>query len=179
MRSCSRGDTILAVGTTRLLDQFERLIGRESDEDLLTAPGNVTYWRIAVTNQRVLGKTVAELGLESLFGVEVTRITRGDVEMTAVPSLRLQFGDVLQVVGTEEQLKKAADLLGNSLKKLNETQFIPLFAGIFLGILVGSIPLAVPGLSNPLRLGLAGGPLIVALALAASDTSAASSGTCR
>jgi len=68
-------------------------------------------------------------------------------------------------VGADEQLDKAADFLGNSLKKLNETQFIPLFAGIFLGVLVGSIPLAMPGLSNPLRLGLAGGPLVVALAL--------------
>jgi len=159
------GDTILTVGTAPLLAEFERLVGRRSDEDLLTAPGKITYWRIAVTHRRALGKSVAELGLEGLFGVEVTRITRGDVEMTAVPSLRLQFGDVLQIVGKEEQLQKAAQLLGNSLKKLSETQFIPLFAGIFLGVLVGSIPLAVPGLSNPLRLGLAGGPLIVALAL--------------
>jgi putative transport protein len=77
----------------------------------------------------------------------------------------LKFGDVLQIVGTEEQLQQAAKRLGNSLKKLNETQFVPLFAGIFLGVLVGSIPLAVPGLSQPLRLGLAGGPLVVALAL--------------
>jgi len=160
-----QGDTILAVGTTRLLDQFERLVGSRSDEDLLSAPGPVTYWRIAVTNKRVLGKTVPELGLEGLFGALVTRINRGDMEMTAVPNLRLQYGDVLQVVGTEEQLQKAAELLGNSLKELNETQFIPLFAGILLGVLIGSIPLAVPGLSNPLRLGLAGGPLIVALVL--------------
>jgi putative transport protein len=159
------GDAILAVGTTRLLDQFERLVGRRSDEDLLAAPGKITYRRIAVTRPRVLGKMVAELGFEELLGVEVTRITRGDLEMTAIPSLRLQFGDALQVVGTEEQLLKAAELLGNSLKKLNETQFIPLFAGIFLGVILGSIPLMVPGLSNPLRLGLAGGPLIVALIL--------------
>jgi putative transport protein len=159
------GDTILAVGTAEALDRFQRIIGRPSDEDLLAAPGQVTFRRIVVTHRRVLGKTVAELGFEAQLGVEVTRITRGDVEMTAVPSLRLQFGDVLQIVGPEEQLSKAAELLGNSLKKLNETQFIPLFAGIFLGVLVGSIPLAVPGLSNPVRLGLAGGPLIVALAL--------------
>ena len=159
------GDTILAVGTAASLDRFERMIGRRSDEDLMTAPGKVTFRRIVVTHRRALGKTVAELGFEQLLGVEVTRVVRGDVELTAVPSFRLQFGDVLQVVGTEEQLKKAAELLGNSLKKLNETQFIPLFAGIFLGVLVGSIPLAIPGLSNPLRLGLAGGPLVVALVL--------------
>jgi len=159
------GDTVLAVGTPRLLDQFEGMAGRRSDEDLLTAPGKITFWRIVVTNRHALGKTPEELELESKLGVEVTRVTRGDVEMTAVPNLHLKFGDVLQIVGTDQQLQKASKLLGNSLKKLNETQFIPLFAGIFLGIFVGSMPLAVPGLSNPLRLGLAGGPLIVALAL--------------
>jgi putative transport protein len=159
------GDLILAVGTARVLDRFEREIGRRIDEDLMAAPGDVTFRRIVVTNSGVLAKTAAELDLETRYGVEITRITRGDVEMTAVPGLRLQFGDVVQVVGAEQQLGKASELLGNSLKKLNETQFIPLFAGIFLGILVGSIPLVVPGLSNPLRLGLAGGPLIVALAL--------------
>lgn len=159
------GDTILAVGTAQVLDQLERQVGGRSGEDLLAAPGNITFWRIVVTNARVLGKTPGELGLETRFGVEVTRITRGDVEMTAVPGLRLQFGDVLQIVGTEEQLAKVAGLLGNSLQRLNETQFIPLFAGIFFGILVGSIPLVIPGLSNPLRLGMAGGPLIVALVL--------------
>jgi putative transport protein len=159
------GDVVLAVGTEPLLDRLESSIGRRSDENLLAAPGKITFWRIVVTSRRALGKTVAQLGLEGQFGVEVTRITRGGVEMTAVPSLRLQFGDVLQVVGTDEQLHRAGDFLGNSLKKLNETQFIPLFFGIFLGIVVGSLPLAVPGLSNPLRLGLAGGPLIVALAV--------------
>lgn len=159
------GDTILAVGTEELLDRLERLIGRRSDEDLMAAPGKVTFRRIVVTHRNVLGKTVAELGFEAQLGVEVTRIVRGDLEMTAVPSLRLQFGDVLHIVGLEHQLQRAAELLGNSLQKLNETQFIPLFAGIFLGVLVGSIPLTLPGLSNPIRLGLAGGPLIVALIL--------------
>ena len=118
---------------------------------------------MVVTNNEVLGKTVHELGLEQLFGVTVTRITRADLEMTAVPNLRLQFGDVLQVVGHEEAIAKAANLLGNSLKALNETHFVPLFAGIAVGIALGTLPLAVPGLPQPLRLGLAGGPLIVAL----------------
>jgi putative transport protein len=159
------GDAILAVGTAQVLDRFEREVGQQSDEDLMSAPGEITFRRVAVTHSRVLGKSAAELDLETRFGVEITRITRGDTEMTAVPGLQLQFGDVVQVVGSDEQLGKAAEVLGNSLKKLNETQFIPLFFGIFFGIFVGSVPLVVPGLSNPLRLGLAGGPLIVALAL--------------
>jgi putative transport protein len=159
------GDTVLAVGPEALLDSLQTSFGRRSDEDLLAAPGNVTYRKIIVTYKGALGQTAEELGLESRFGVELTRITRGDSEMTAVPGLRLQFGDVVQVVGTEEQLKDVAAHLGNSLKALNETQFIPLFAGLFLGVIVGSIPLAIPGLAVPLRIGLAGGPLIVALCL--------------
>ena len=159
------GDTVLAVGTVGQLDRFERLVGRRSEEDLLSAPGQIEYWRIAVTNKAVLGKTIGQLALDSLYGVEVTRLARGDVEVTAVRGVQLHFGDVLQVVGTKEQLARAAERVGNSLKALNETQFIPLFAGLSLGVIVASIPLAVPGLANPLRLGLAGGPLIVALLL--------------
>ncbi|QDU30264.1 putative transporter [Anatilimnocola aggregata] len=159
------GDVVLAVGPETLLTKFQAKFGRRSEEDLLLAPGNITYRKIIVTHKRALGRTAEELGLEGKFGVELTRITRGDSEMTAVPALRLQFGDVVQVVGTEEQLKHVAAHLGNSLKKLNETQFIPLFAGIFVGVIIGSIPFALPGLAVPLRIGLAGGPLIVALCL--------------
>jgi putative transport protein len=85
--------------------------------------------------------------------------------MSAVPGLRLQFGDKVLIVGTPADLDKAATTLGNSLKELNETHFIPLFIGIFLGITLGVFPIAVPGLPQPVRLGLAGGPLIVALLL--------------
>jgi putative transport protein len=157
------GDSLLAVGTNERLDRFESYVGRRCDEDLLSAAGQLTFSRVAVTSREALGKSLAELGLDSRFGVEVTRITRGDVEMTAPLSLKLQFGDVLQVVGTDEQLRAASEFLGNSLKDLNETHFIPLFLGIALGVVVGYIPIAVPGLANPLRLGLAGGPLLVAL----------------
>jgi putative transport protein len=159
------GDHIVAVGTGAMLDRFQQVVGRRSDEDLFQAPGGVTTLRVVVTNKRVLGKTVRELGLDHLFGVVVTRITRADLEMSAVPNLRLRFGDVLQVVGDQASIQKAAVFLGNSLKDLNETQFIPLFIGIALGIVLGTLPIAVPGLPQPLRLGLAGGALIVALAL--------------
>jgi putative transport protein len=159
------GDRIVAVGTGAMLDRFQQVVGRRSDEDLFQAPGGVTSVRVVVTSKRVLGKTVRELGLDHLFGVVVTRITRADLEMSAVPSLRLRFGDVLQVVGEQESIQKAAGFLGNSLKELNETHFIPLFIGIALGIALGTLPIVVPGLPQPLRLGLAGGALIVALAL--------------
>jgi putative transport protein len=160
-----KGDQIVAVGTGVMLERFERIVGRRSNEDLLQAPGGVTSLRVVVTSERALGKTVGELGLDHLFGVIVTRMTRADLEMSAVQDLRLRFGDVLQVVGDQASIQKAAGFLGNSLKELNETHFIPLFIGIALGIALGTVPVAVPGLPQPLRLGLAGGALIVALVL--------------
>ncbi|HEX2473427.1 MAG TPA: TrkA C-terminal domain-containing protein, partial [Lacipirellulaceae bacterium] len=159
------GDSILAVGTSRGLDQFQRVIGRVSQENLLETAGSVTYRRVVVTNTDVLGKSIQELDLEFLYGVVITRVIRGDLEMTAVPTLRLQFGDGVQVVGHENVIGRAAAHLGDSVHALNETHFVPLFAGIFLGIVLGTRPIAFPGLPQPLRLGLAGGPLIVAILL--------------
>ncbi len=160
-----RGDRVAAVGTRADLDSFERVIGARTDEDLVLAESNITSRRIVVTDRAVLGKTVGALNLDDRFGVAVTRVTRADLEMTAVPGLRLQFGDSLEIVGREEDLEKAAMAVGNSLKELNETHFIPLFIGIILGIALGTLPIPLPGLPHPIRLGLAGGPLIVALIL--------------
>jgi putative transport protein len=160
-----RNDRLAVVGTPTGLAQFERVVGRSSDEDLVLAESDITFRRVVVTDRDVLGKTVGELNLDDRFGVAVTRVTRTDLEMTAVPGLRLQFGDQLQIVGREEDLDKAAAAVGNSLKELNETHFIPFFIGIVLGIALGTMPIAFPGLPHPIRLGLAGGPLIVALIL--------------
>jgi putative transport protein len=160
-----RDDRLAVVGTRAGLAQFERVVGRSSDEDLVLSEGDITFRRVVVTDRDVLGKTVGELNLDDRFGVAVTRVTRADLEMTAVPGLRLQFGDQLQIVGRQEDLDKAADAVGNSLKALSETHFIPFFVGIVLGIALGTMPIAFPGLPYPIRLGLAGGPLIVALIL--------------
>jgi putative transport protein len=160
-----RGDRLAVVGTRAGLDQFERVVGQRSDEDLVLAETAVTFRRVVVTDRNVLGKTVDELDLDDRFGVAVTRVTRADLEMSAVPSLRLQFGDQLQIVGAPDDLDKAAAVVGNSLKELNETHFIPFFIGITLGVALGTMPIAFPGLPQPIRLGLAGGPLIVALIL--------------
>ncbi len=160
------GDHLLLVGTAANLEKFHRVVGSRSDQDLMEAPGAVSFRRVVVTNRRMLGKTIAEAGLDHLYGVAVTRIVRAGVEMTAVPDLRLQFGDFLHVVGDQKGIDGAAKELGDSLKVLNQTQFIPIFIGLAIGVLVGLIPISVPGLSDPLKLGLAGGPLIVAILLA-------------
>jgi putative transport protein len=159
------GDLLLAVGTGRGLEQFTRIVGRASGEDLLKSAGPVTSRRVVVTRKAVLGKTVVELGLDARYGVTVTRVTRGDLEMTAVPDLRLRFGDVLQVVGDPDGVASVTPLLGDSTKQLNETQFIPLFVGIAIGVLVGVMPIPIPGMTVPVRLGLAGGPLITGIVL--------------
>ena len=160
------GDRILAIGTRKHLEAFRLIVGRESGMDLMRAPGRAAFRRVVVTRKEVLGKSIGELGLDSIYGVTITRVVRTDIEMPATPELKLQFGDFLHVVGDEEHIAKAADALGNSLRALNQTNFIPIFLGILLGVAAGLVPIAVPGLPVPVRLGLAGGPLILAILLA-------------
>jgi len=159
------GDLIMAVGTQAHLESFRRVVGSTSGEDLMQAPGGVTYRRVVVTNQRMLGRSVQELGLELLHNVTVTRVSRGDHIFTALPDLRLQFGDMLQLVGDEVSLDGATKALGNAVHMLNETKFAAIFAGILLGVLLGLYPFRIEGLPAPVRLGLAGGPLVMAILL--------------
>lgn len=160
-----KGDVMMAVGTKPHLDQFRRVVGTETDENLMKAPGAVTFRRVVLTNNKLLGKTVEELGLEHLYGVTVTRVSRQNLILTALPDLALQFGDMLQIVGDEKGLEQASRDLGNAVHLLNMTHFAPVFAGFALGVLVGLYPVEVDWLPAPLRLGLAGGPLLVAILL--------------
>jgi putative transport protein len=112
------GDVLLAVGTREGLEQFTRIIGRASDQDLAKSAGPVTSRRVVVTRNAVLGKSLAEIGLGKQFGVTVTRVNRGGLEMMAGPGLRLRFGDVLQVVGDPGDLAAITPLLGDSTKRL-------------------------------------------------------------
>jgi putative transport protein len=157
------GDAILVVGTERMVDRFQKIIGHQADVDLVMAPGPVGYRRVLVTRKKVLGKTLAEARLEERHGVTVTRIARSDIEMNAYGKMRLQFGDLLHLVGKESALNEVEKEVGNSTKALNETQFIPIFLGIALGIVLGLLPIRFPGIPEPVRLGLAGGPLILAI----------------
>lgn len=159
------GDVLLAVGTRRRLEQFQKIVGSVAAEDLLKAPGPLTFRRVVLTNRRMLGKSVAEVGLEPLFHVSVTRVSRGDQVFAALPEVRLQYGDMVHLVGDEESLEAATQALGNAVQQLQETKFAAVFAGIFLGVLLGLQPFHLPGLPAPVRLGLAGGPLLLALVL--------------
>lgn len=159
------GDVILAVGSRKNLEKFRVIVGRESDVNLTKAPGRVVTRKIVVTRKDRLGKTIDELGLDERFGVTVTRVARADIEMTALPELALQFGDMLQVVGDEDAMPGVTNELGNSVRALNETNFIPIFVGIALGVLLGAMPIYFSGMPVPVRLGIAGGPLLLAIIL--------------
>lgn len=160
------GDVVHAVGAKDRFDRLIRLIGPVATVDLKSVSVRDVKWdRMVVTRSAVLGRSLAELDLHNAYGVVVTRVNRGEHELSPGGSLELQFGDILTVVGDPQALPMVADLVGNSSKALQETQMVPIFIGIALGMIVGSLPVAIPGLSAPIRLGLAGGPMIAAIAL--------------
>ncbi|NMA75148.1 MAG: putative transporter [Bacteroidales bacterium] len=119
--------------------------------------------RILVTRSEINGKTLGSLRFRSLYGVNITRVHRSGMDLLADVNLELQVGDRVMVVGEQEAVKRVADVLGNSLKKLDHPNIATIFIGIFLGILLGSIPLIIPNVPTPVKLGLAGGPLVVAI----------------
>lgn len=159
-----QGDVLLTVGEENRLRELRDVVGVESTVDVRSLPSSITARRVVVTRSGVLGKSIAELRLADRFGVMVTRLARAEIEIPPART-RLQFGDTAVVVGEEQSIHAAAAVLGNEVKKLNHTQIIPIFVGIVLGVILGSWPINIPGLTVPVKLGLAGGPLIVAIVL--------------
>jgi putative transport protein len=159
------GDTIHAVGFEEPLKKLIMIIGKEVERNVRNISDKVQSRRIIVTKKNVLGKTLKQLCTQELDGVIVTRIGRLDIFMPPNPNLRLQFGDTLRVVGETQALDEFEKQFGNSVKELDIPHVIPIFIGIVLGVIVGSIPIEVPLLPAPIKLGLAGGPLLVAIIL--------------
>ena len=159
-------DTIHAVGTPDKLKELRMMVGSVSAIDLKgDIASNITARRIILSRKAMVGKTVDEFCLSGFSDVTVTRISRAGIELTASPGMTLQYGDEILMVGSEEALKKASEVLGDSARQLGMPLLQPYFLGILLGVVVGSIPLSLPGLPVPVKLGLAGGPLLVALCL--------------
>jgi len=119
-----------------------------------------------VTQTKIVGRHIADLHIRDLYGVTITRLNRAGIDLTPLPSAKLQFGDYLSCVGEEARLKQVESIIGNQASALNHTQIIPIFLAIALGVLLGSIPIFIPGVPAPLALGLAGGPVVVAIILA-------------
>ena len=159
------GDRLLAVATDDHLKRFQLIVGRQSEEDLMRDQESVTFRRIVATRKPLLGKSLRTLRLNHRLGVTITRMVRSGMEVPANGNLRLQFGDYLHVVGPPDGLDATEKELGNSLQALNTTHFITVFLGLMLGVLLGMLPISIAGLSSPMKLGLAGGPLVVAILL--------------
>jgi putative transport protein len=160
-------DLMLVVCSSQDEEIFCRFIGPVIEKKWEMERGPVVSRRILVTKTEYNGVKLGSLRLRMGYKLNVTRVNRAGVDLLATPGLRLQMGDRLTVVGSLEDIDRLADRLGNSLKRLNEPNLITMFIGIFLGIIVGSIPLSFPGMSVPMKLGLAGGPLVVAILLSA------------
>ena len=118
--------------------------------------------KIVVTKHKINGKTLGELKVRSVFGVNVTRVTRAGIDLVAAPDLELQIGDRVLAVGDDNKLDSFANMLGNSSKQLREPNLLAIFLGIAVGVIFGSIPFMLPGMPQPVKMGLAGGPLIIA-----------------
>lgn len=159
------GDIYRAVGSRDRVEELVRAMGKRSAIDVEAAAGDVQRMNLIVTRTHVLRKTLRELDLTRRTGVAVVRANRSGVDLMATATLRLAFADRLTVVGPKAGLKIAEKELGNCPDTLNRSQLVPIFLGIVLGVIVGSIPLAIPGLHTTLRIGLAGGPLLAAIAL--------------
>ena len=159
------GDALRLVGPRTKILEFEPVIGRKSSIDIKSVPSELKTEHLYVTKREVLGKSLGELNFERTYGAVVTRVTRADVEFAANNQVRLQFGDFLFVVGSDEGVVQVGELVGNKPKALDQPHVLPVFVGILLGVILGSLPIVLPGMPAPVRLGLAGGPLIVALVL--------------
>lgn len=161
------GDRILIITTSAHRPTVIAFVGKEVEEmqkeDWETLDKHLISKRVLVTQPRIHGKSLRELNLRNNYGVNITRINRAGTDLIAQPNLKLQMGDRIMIVGDAASVDNVIKVMGNQLRMLNEPHLIPIFVGIFLGVLLGSIPFAFPGIPQPVKLGLAGGPLIVAI----------------
>lgn len=160
-------DLVLIVCSVQDEEIFTRFIGPKEEKKWERKDSPVVSRRIVITKPEYNGTKLGSLHLRRGYALNATRVNRAGVDLLASPSLHLQLGDRITVVGQLPDIERLADKLGNSMRRLNEPNLITMFIGIFLGILVGSIPLQFPGMSVPMKLGLAGGPLVVAILISA------------
>ena len=159
-------DKVFVITTEQDAETLKIFIGEAIDmerKQWIRMESQFINRRILITKPELNGKHLGDLKLRKLYGINITRINRAGVDLVAKPNLTLQVGDRVNVVGTEASIANVEKVLGNSLKRLNEPNLIAIFVGIALGIFLGSIPMTFPGIPQPIKLGLAGGPLIVAI----------------
>ncbi|PTE15269.1 putative transporter [Pseudogemmobacter blasticus] len=161
------GDVLHLVGSDAgALHRATLIVGREVAESLSTKGTGFRSERVVVTSDEAVGSRIGDLLVQAQGHVVISRLHRAGVELVARPGSVLHFGDILNIVGPREEIERLGKLLGNVPSRLNQVQMLPIFIGIGLGVLLGAIPVAIPGMPVPMRLGLAGGPLIAAIVLA-------------
>ena len=159
-------DKVFVITTETDAETIKTFIGEEIDmerKQWIRMESQFINRRILITKPELNGKRLGQLKLRKLYGINITRINRAGVDLVAKPGLTLQVGDRVNVVGTETAVSNVEKVLGNSMKRLNEPNLITIFVGIALGIVLGSIPISFPGIPQPVKLGQAGGPLVVAI----------------
>lgn len=162
------GDKVLMVTSQKYVDTLRIVFGEEipmHQSDWQKADGHLVTRRLSITKPSLTGKRLYELNFRKNHGVTVTRILRSGIEIVATPESYLQMGDVIQVVGSESDIMEIAPIVGNKPSTLSKPNIVPIFFGIALGVIVGWIPIKFPGIPQPIKLGLAGGALIVAILL--------------
>lgn len=157
------GDKLFVVCAENDAEAIIAFIGPTINVDWKKQDEPMVCKRILVTRSSINGKTLGQMHFSSAYGVNVTRVTRQGMDLFAVPSLSLQVGDRIMVVGPEDAVNRVAAVMGNSIKRLDAPNIATIFVGVFIGILFGSIPVAIPGIPVPIKLGIAGGPLIIAI----------------
>ena len=157
------GDQLFIVCSEEDAEAVAAFIGKEIHVDWEKQDTPMVSRRILVTKSEINGKKLGSLHFRSMYGVNVTRINRSGMDLFADPNLVLQVGDRVMVVGQKDAVERVAGVLGNQLKRLDTPNIVTIFVGIFLGILLGSLPITFPGMPTPVKLGLAGGPLVVAI----------------
>ena len=157
------GDQMLIVCAEADQEAITAFIGPKLDIDFEQQDQPLACKRIIITNPKINGKSLASMHFSSMHGVNVTRVTRQGMDIFASPTLPLQVGDKIMVVGPEDAVDRVANKMGNSVRRLDAPNIATIFVGIFLGLIFGSLPIAIPGMPVPVKLGLAGGPLIIAI----------------
>ena len=156
-------DKILVISTPKDIEAISVFFGKQIDMQWEQLDKKLISRRILITKPELNGKMLSQLKIRNNFGASITRVNRSGVDLVAAPQLQLQMGDRVTIVGSELAVSHAEKVLGNSMKRLNEPNLVTIFVGIVLGIIVGSLPISFPGIPQPVKLGLAGGPLIVAI----------------
>lgn len=162
----SEGDRILVISVEANKETVTNFFGQEiemSEEEWKDMDSQMASRKIIVTKHNINGKTLGELKIRSVFGLNVTRVTRAGIDLMATPDLELQVGDRVRVVGDEKNIASLANALGNSSKQLSSPNLLAIFLGIAVGVVFGSIPFMLPGMPSPVKMGLAGGPLIISI----------------